>query len=114
MGDVALNFSRSEFRCSHCGRLVGPTAELLAVLQRARTAKGEPLRIVSGYRCRTFNRRVGGKSYSEHLTGNAADVPRGFATVTQWLGYGARGVGVRYGDVVHVDMSDPPAGVFID
>lgn len=114
MGDLTLNFSRKEFRCSHCGRLVGPTDALLAVLQRARTAKGEPLRIVSGYRCVVFNRRVGGIVHSEHLTGNGADVPRGYATVTQWQAFGARGIGVRYGDVVHVDASDPPAGVFID
>lgn len=114
MGDIALNFSRSEFRCSHCGRLVGPTQELLAVLQRARTAKGEPLRIVSGYRCRAQNKRVGGIVRSEHLTGNAADVPAGYATVTEWERFGARGIGVRYGRVIHVDMSSPGAGVFID
>lgn len=114
MGDLALNFSRTEFKCRHCGRLVGPTRELVDVLQRMRTSTGEPLRIVNGYRCAVYNRRVGGIAHSEHLLGNAADVERGYGSVAEWRAAGARGIGVRDGGVIHVDMGLPPVGVFTD
>ena len=114
MGDLALNFSRSEFKCPHCGRLVGPTTALVDVLQSMRTSTGERLHIVDGYRCAVYNRRVGGVEHSEHLVGNAADVPGGYATKEQWAAAGARGIGLRDGRVIHVDMRAGPAVVFVD
>lgn len=80
------------------------SGDLVAVLQRVRTLKGRPLRIVSGTRCRRHNLRVGGSARSQHLIGHAADVPGGFATAAQWHAAGAIGVGIRRGRVVHVDV----------
>lgn len=37
-------------------------------------AGGQPMHILSGYRCAELNRRVGGVVRSQHLTGEAADV----------------------------------------
>lgn len=105
MGDLTRDFSAYEFRCPHCRAMPGVSEQLLRVLQRARTAKGRPLRIVSGYRCRTHNQAVGGHRSSQHLFGRAADVPRGYATAAEWHSYGAIGVGVRQGGVVHVDVT---------
>lgn len=104
MGDLSLNFSRREFACSHCGRRVGPTTALVDVLQRLRTLQGKPLIVVSGYRCVAHNKSVGGVRYSEHLTGNGADIARGQFRPEQARAAGARGIGVRAGWVIHVDM----------
>lgn len=104
MGDLRQHFSRAEFACACCHRLDVIDDRLLDVLQRARTAKGRPLRIVSGYRCCRHNATVGGIRYSQHLYGRAADVPRGYASVREWESFGAIGIGVRDGQVIHVDV----------
>lgn len=103
MGDVAKNFDRSEFVCRHCRLCPQLDQVLVDVLQRQRTAQGMPLRIVSGYRCPAHNAAVGGSPRSQHLFGRAADVPAGYATTRQWQDAGATGIGVRRGQVVHVD-----------
>ena len=105
MGDIAKNFSRSEFRCGHCGRLDALDDELVRSLQRLRDIVGKPLRIISGYRCCEGNALVGGSKYSQHLYGRAADIRPGYATVAQCRAAGFVGIGVRAGQVVHVDMT---------
>jgi uncharacterized protein YcbK (DUF882 family) len=112
MGDLTENFDRSEFACKHCNRVDLLDRSLVTVLQRARTQKGKSLRIVSGYRCCAHNKRVGGAQFSQHLFGRAADVPGGYATATEWHKFGAIGVGVRGGKVVHVDVT-PGRGSFL-
>lgn len=108
MGDLSPHFSRSEFRCRHCSALVGPAAALISTLERIRSRTGKPLVIVSGYRCPTHNKRVGGAVTSQHLTGLAADIPFGRATYDQAVAAGARGVGMRGGWAVHVDVRPGP------
>ena len=44
------------------------------VLEPLRQHVGEPVIISSGYHCPELNRRVGGASNSQHLTGEAADI----------------------------------------
>ena len=44
------------------------------VLEPLRQHVSEPVIISSGYRCPELNRRVGGASNSQHLTGEAADI----------------------------------------
>jgi uncharacterized protein YcbK (DUF882 family) len=112
MGDLSLNFSRSEFVCSHCGRRVGPVVALVDVLQRLRTEIGAPLVIVSGYRCVEHNRKVGGTRTSEHLRGRAADFRRGLVRPEQARAAGARGIGTRAGWVIHVDMRTTAVRIF--
>lgn len=108
MGDLSPNFDTREFRCRHCGALRGPDVSLVATLQRMRTAKKRPLIVVSGYRCPEHNARVGGASRSRHLYGDAADVPAGYATADEWRRAGATGIGIRDGQVVHVDVRRHP------
>lgn len=105
VGNLSLNFSAWEFDCTHCGHVVGPTHVLIDSLQRLRTMKGQPLKIVSAYRCATFNKRVGGIERSEHRAGNAVDVPRGYCTVEEATRAGFHGIGVRRGGVIHLDMT---------
>ena len=104
MGDLSANFSRSEFRCPHCG-VATVDARLVTVLQRMRTRVGRPLVIVSGYRCAVQNRRVGGIPGSQHRQGRAADVPGDYGDVMAWRAAGAIGIGVRRGRVIHVDVT---------
>lgn len=116
MGDLSAHFSRSEFRCHHCGHLVGPDHALIASLERLRALVGRPVRIVSGTRCRAHNAAVGGARSSRHLVGDAADIEAELrVTVAVAKAAGFRGIGYRRRDglVVHVDMRPSPV-YFID
>ncbi len=104
MGDVSANFSRSEFRDHRNQTLIGPDQDLVVVVERIRALSGRPLRILSGYRSPSTNRAVGGSRRSQHLRGTAADIPAGVATLEQALAAGARGVGIRDGWAIHIDV----------
>lgn len=110
MGDLSAHFSRSEFRCHGFGQPGHPnhdtpvTSSLVQMLERLRAeAGGRPLRIVSGHRCPWWNAKVGGARYSQHLYGNGADIPQGYATVQQAERAGAKGIGNRLQWAIHVD-----------
>ena len=105
MARLSAHFDTSEFVCRHCGRLPasGIDPKLVALLERLRAGDDRPLPIVSGYRCPTHNRNVGGTPHSLHLIGRAADIPSGRFTVAQAVAAGAGGVGYCGRWVVHVD-----------
>jgi uncharacterized protein YcbK (DUF882 family) len=78
MGDLTKNFSKSEFNCN-CGcdmpEEVFDNVEVHAQnLQTIRDFLNESIKINSGYRCPSYNSKVGGASKSQHLTGNASDL----------------------------------------
>lgn len=74
MGDLTENFSRHEFRCPcGCG-LDTVDYSLLVELQNFRTWIDMPVIILSGHRCLTHNKKVGGKRNSQHPKGRAADI----------------------------------------
>jgi uncharacterized protein YcbK (DUF882 family) len=114
MGDLSRNFRTSEFRCHHCGVELRPTDALVQVLQRARNHVGRPLIIVSGFRCPAGNAKVGGIRKSRHLLADAADVIGGYATAAQWESFGAKGIGIRDGRVIHVDCTPGKPFRFVD
>lgn len=105
MGDLSANFSRWEFRCPHCGYLVGPSPLLIECLERLRAEVGRPLAIVSGARCIAYNQRVGGIKTSQHVQGRAADIAGNYASVDQVRRAGFHGAGLRGGRVIHVDVT---------
>lgn len=47
---------------------------LCETLETIRTRVGKPVRVLSGYRTETYNRRVGGARRSQHVEGRAADI----------------------------------------
>ena len=47
------------------------------LLDPIREARGEPIVVGSGYRCKQLNALVGGAKYSHHLLGCAADIIAG-------------------------------------
>jgi uncharacterized protein YcbK (DUF882 family) len=104
VGDLSAHFSRAEFACRHCQAQVVPPRDLIHVLEHIRAITGEPLPIVSGYRCPAHNAAVGGKPRSQHLLGTAADIPRYRATQDQAAVAGARGIGLKAGWAIHVDV----------
>lgn len=69
------NFKKSEFKCP-CGRCDGYgngiASSLLVTLQKLRDKYGK-LQITSGYRCESYNKKVGGSTNSKHMKGQAAD-----------------------------------------
>lgn len=111
MGDLSPHFSRAEFRCHGFGHAGHPdhdtpvSERLVDVLEQLRRLSGnQPLHIVSGHRCPWWNRHVGGARASKHMTGEAADLPAGYATVTRAAAAGAKGIGRKGSWAVHVDV----------
>lgn len=104
---LAPHFTAKEFACPDCGvRKVN--GKLLYRLELLRVELGgRPVTITSGYRCPIHNKKVGGKSHSQHLNGQAADViVRGVSMAH--VAEAARRVGFSFvlneGDHVHVDV----------
>lgn len=85
---------------------------LIAALETIREEFG-PVTVISGYRCRRYNREVGGVPSSQHLLGTAADIVVRNASPEQLGRFAAKllvpgGVGV-YKSFVHVDVRDTTA-----
>lgn len=82
---------------SCCGMvLVQP--ELVRKLEGLRFAIGAPVNVMSGYRCASCNKAVGGAENSYHLFGMAADIwveginPRQLADIAEIIGFDGIGV----------------------
>lgn len=48
--------------------------ELMELLDTLREAYGKPIKVNSGYRCKSLNKAVGGSDTSVHMIGYAADL----------------------------------------
>lgn len=108
MGDLSAHFSTSEFG----GK---PNPDLVRRLEALRKVIGNrPLTIVSGIRSKAHNAAVGGARNSQHLLGNAADIPAGLVTRRQAEKVGFTGIGVNWDgkSVVHVDVRSGPRVVW--
>jgi uncharacterized protein YcbK (DUF882 family) len=114
MGDLSAHFSRAEFDC-HDGQHGNPSRALIDALERLRAiCGGHPLRIISGYRDRAYNARIGGAKESQHIYNRAADIPTGYATIEQARQAGFTGIGYAGRWVVHVDVRPGAVVVFAD
>jgi len=75
---LTQNFNINEFRCNDGTpvpkRFYTNVATLASQLQILRDELGEPVHINSAYRHADYNRRIGGKPESQHLTASAADI----------------------------------------
>ena len=67
-------FSKSEFKCGQVNCYDKMDRNLLEMLDVARGIAGVPFKINSSWRDEETNRKVGGKSNSSHLRGNAVDI----------------------------------------
>lgn len=107
VGDLSSHFSRSEFVCPHCHGGF-PRPRLVQLLEAIRAWSGQPLHIVSGYRCPLHNEAVGGAKNSQHMLGAAADIRVAGLDLNRAYSLGAIGVGTKDGLAVHVDVRDGP------
>lgn len=74
MGDISKHFSRHEFACK-CGCGFDTVdIDTLVVAETVRHYVGEPVIILSGCRCATHNRAIGGAPTSQHKKARAADL----------------------------------------
>lgn len=123
-GRLSRHFWISELRSKGDGTAY-VHRDLLAQLERLRSAVGRPVPIISAYRDVAHNRRVGGASQSQHTfgaatelrgrvsggvysgqyAGRAADIPSGLVTLSRarslrlFTGLGYRGAWVTHVDV---------------
>jgi len=71
---MTKNFGRHEFACKcGCG-FDDISPKLVAKLQLARDLFGEPIKVNSGCRCLSHNRKEKSRDTSSHIKGLAADV----------------------------------------
>lgn len=106
-GRASAHFAFREFKSKGNGD-IKVNRKLITGLEKLRSAMGnKPMRIISGYRDPAHNKRVGGASGSQHLTGNAADISQSYgATVSKVksLKY-FTGMGIKCGKwITHVDV----------
>ena len=71
------NFSESELACNSGGRsalTLTAFGHLAWSLQQIRSAFGKPVRVNSGYRSPSYNKKIGGVKNSQHVQALAADL----------------------------------------
>ena len=119
---LTKNFDSKEFACNDgsetpCDVLVN-LKELALNLQVLRDYYGKAIHINSGYRSPSYNKKVGGAKYSQHLLGKAADITiEGYrpvqikAAIEKLIDQGKMkdgGIG-QYKTFVHYDVRDESA-----
>jgi len=75
---LSKNFKKSEFKCRDGtdvpDDLMDNLTELVENLQVIRDYVGKPIRVISGYRSPSYNRRISGARRSQHMQARAADI----------------------------------------
>ncbi len=109
---IAEYFHLDEFQCPCCLQTILHPL-LLQKLNNLRDRTGNPIIITSGYRCSSYNEKVGGVKGSYHLFGMAADIyaPKVFLKdlLESAEGIGFSGIGYYpEGNFLHLDIR--PAG----
>ena len=121
MTKLTEHFTKEEFDCQ-CGCGNGDIVisdKLVYELECVRVAYGKPMRINSGIRCLSHNRKIGSRDTSSHIKGLAADI--GCTDMGTRLELMKRllrdGEFTRVGlhkDFIHVDVDyDKPNGIFL-
>lgn len=107
--NLSSNFKVKEFACKDNSDVIFIAPELIELLQKIRTHFGKAVNINSAYRTPTYNKKVGGATYSQHLYGMAADIringvsPKDIAAYAETLLNGTGGIGI-YSNFVHIDV----------
>ena len=121
MTKLTDHFTKEEFDCQ-CGCGNGDiviSENLVFQLECVRIHYGKPMRINSGIRCLSHNRKIGSRDTSSHIKGLAADI--GCSDMGTRLELMKRllrdGEFTRIGlhrDFIHVDVDgDKPNGIFL-
>lgn len=105
---LSTNFRVKEFACTDGSDPIFIDSDLVNVLQKIRAHFGKSVTITSAYRTPGKNKAVGGKAYSQHLYGRAADIkvkgvsPKKVAAYAETLLKNKGGIGT-YNTFVHID-----------
>ena len=109
-GNVKLstNFKVKEFACNDGTDPIFIDTDLVTVLQKIRTHFGKPVTITSAYRTPPHNKTCGGTTYSQHLSGRAADIKISGVTPKKVADYAETlldngGIGI-YNAFTHIDV----------
>lgn len=111
---VSTNFRVKEFACTDGSDPIFIDSDLVNILQKIRTHFGKSVTITSAYRTPGKNKAVGGKAYSQHLYGKAADIkvngvsPKKVAAYAETLLKNKGGIGT-YSTFVHIDVRSTKA-----
>ncbi len=98
--DSIRYFTREEFACK-CGKYCNGypaqmRREVVEIADAARAHFGKPGIVVSGLRCREWNRIQGGVENSQHMYGEAVDLKIQGVSAENLLAYIQKQPGVRY------------------
>lgn len=105
---LSTNFRVKEFACTDGSDPIFIDSDLVNILQKIRTHFGKSVTITSAYRTPGKNKAVGGKAYSQHLYGRAADIKvkgvssKKVAAYAETLLKNKGGIGT-YNTFVHID-----------
>lgn len=119
---LTQNFNLIEFACRDGSQvpenLICNVQKLAENLQVLRDYVGEPVRLNSGYRTPSYNKKIGGAPQSQHLLAKAADItvksktPKQIKAIIEKLIKDGKmhngGIGL-YAGFVHYDVRDKPA-----
>ena len=111
---LSTNFRVREFACSDGTDPIFIDSDLVAILQKIRTHFGKSVTITSAYRTPPKNKAVGGKTYSQHLYGKAADIkvsgvtPKKVAAYAETILKNKGGIGI-YPTFCHIDTRSTKA-----
>ena len=121
MTKLTDHFTKEEFDCQ-CGCGNGDiviSENLVFELECVRIHYGKPMRINSGIRCLSHNRKIGSRDTSSHIKGLAVDISctdmgTRLELVKRLLRDGEfKRMGIHK-DFIHVDVDyDKPRGIFI-
>ena len=109
--NLAANFKVREFACKDGSDPIFVAPELVEILQKIRTHFGRAVTINSAYRTASYNKKVGGATYSQHCYGMAADIkvkgiaPKTVAAYAETLMPNKGGIGI-YSTFTHIDVRE--------
>lgn len=108
---LTQNFKVKEFACNDGSDPIFIAPKLADILQKIRTHFGKAVIINSAYRTPSYNKNVGGATYSQHCYGMAADIritgvaPKKVAEYVETLMPNTGGIGI-YSTFTHVDVRE--------
>lgn len=106
---LSENFKVRELACKDGSDTIFIDSALVRLVQEIRDYFGKPVIINSGYRTESYNKKIGGATYSQHLYGKAADIriagvsPKEIAKFVETRIPNTGGIGL-YPSFVHVDV----------
>lgn len=108
---LSANFKVKEFACNDGSDPIFISPSLVEVLQAIRTHFGKAVHINSAYRTASYNKKIGGATYSQHCYGKGADIritgvkPKAVAEFAETLMPDCGGIGI-YSNFTHIDVRE--------